>query len=200
MAQTIESKIKSRIYGKRRGWVFTPKDFFDLGSETAISSCLHRLEEKEFIIRLAHGLYEYPRTHKILGILPPNIEMISEAIAKKFEIDIQPSGAYAANLLGLSEQVPGKIVFLTNGESKKLKVGNIEINFKKTTPKTMKMAGRISGLVVQAIKYIGKENITSQMIELIKKKLDEKDRKRLSLDSKLAPAWIAKIIEDQILK
>ncbi len=199
MSQTIENKVRNRLYGKKRGWVFTPKDFSDLGGESAINTCLHRLEEKEFIVRLSHGLYEYPRIHEQLGVLPPDIEMIAKAISKKFGVGLQPSGAYAANLLGLSEQVPGKIVFLTDGESKKLKVGNLEINFKKTTPKIMKMTGKISGLVVQALKYIGKDNITPEMISKIQRKLDEKDKKRLLLDSTLAPAWITKVIKEKVL-
>lgn len=199
MSQSIENKVKNRIYGKGRGWVFTPKDFADLGSESAINTSLHRFEEKGFVGRAIHGVYFYPEQHELLGIIPPKLEEIARAIARKSSIEIQPSGAYAANLLGLSEQVPGKMVFLTDGESRKIKIGKSEIIFKKTTPQNMKTAGKISGLVIQAIKYIGKDSINDSLIKKIKETLSENDMKRLKLDSILAPVWIRKIINERIL-
>jgi hypothetical protein len=196
MAQSIENKIKNRIYGKRRGWVFTPNSFADLGSAAAIRKSLSRLEKEGFIRRLAQGLYDYPEEHKTLGLLPPNIENVGKAIAEKYSIAIQPSGAYAANLLGLSEQVPAKIVFLTDGASKKITIGNLEITFKKTTPKNMKTAGTISGLVIQALKYIGQDHVTDEVINKLKLHLNSENNRRLQLDKSLAPIWIRKIIEE----
>jgi len=111
MSQSIDSKVLSRIYGKKRGWVFTPIHFFDLGNRTAIDQSLGRLAKFGTIRRLARGLYDYPEKHTTLGYLPPNYERIAQALAGRDSLKIQPSGAYAANLLGLSEQVPAKIVF-----------------------------------------------------------------------------------------
>jgi len=199
MNQFIKFKIKSRIYGKGRGWCFTPKHFTDLGSTQAINTALFRLKEKGFIRQVSHGLYEYPRIHEILGELPPDLEKVTSALAEKHHIKIQPSGAYAANLLGLSEQVPGKIVFLTEGFNKIIKIGNVEIQFRKTTPKMMKTAGKISGLVIQALKYFGKENITDDIIRRLQTRLSDADKKRLKLDADLAPAWISKIIKHELV-
>lgn len=196
MAQPIEKMIKNRIYGKKRGWCFTPNHFSDLGSNESIRKALSNLVKKEFIRRLAQGLYDYPEEHKTLGLLPPNIESVGKAIAEKYSIAIQPSGAYAANLLGLSEQVPAKVVFLTDGASKKITIGNLEITFKKTTPKNMKTAGTISGLVIQALKYIGQDNVTNEIINKLEMSLRSEDKKRLQLDKALAPIWIRKIIEE----
>lgn len=199
MTQAIENKVKSRIYGHGRGWCFTQKDFSDLGSVEGIKSCFFRLESSSFIRRLSHGLYDYPKNHKRLGLLWPNVEDVVNAIARKYELKVQPSGAYAANLLGISTQVPGKITYLIDGNSRSLKIGNMNIELKKTTTKNMKTAGKISGLVIQALKYIGKDFITEKMIQTIKRKLSPSDMKRLSLDADLASGWISKIIKKDIL-
>ena len=76
----IESTIKSRIYGHNRGWCFTPKDLKGLGSETALRKALSRLEKKGFVRRLAQGLYEYPRIHETLGLLPPSVEKVAKGL------------------------------------------------------------------------------------------------------------------------
>ncbi len=199
MSQSIENKAKSRIYGHGRGWCFTQKDFIDLGSIEAIKVVFFRLEKSSFIRRLSHGLYDYPVEHERLGLLWPDVEQIVKAVTRKYGLKAQPSGAYAANLLGLSNQVPGQIVYLVDGNSKELKIGNMNILFKKTTSKNMKTAGTISGLVIQALKYLGKDFVTDKMIETIKRKLSESDKKRLFLDADLASGWIAKIIKNQIL-
>jgi len=200
--QSIENKVKSRIYGKGRGWCFTQKHFSDLGSSDSIRKALSKLEKANFIRRLAFGLYDYPRTHEELGEMPAKVENVIKAITEKELTKFQPSGAYAANLLGLSEQVPAKIVILTEGSSKKIKIGNVEISFKKTTPKNMATAGTVTGLVIQALRFIGKEKITDEIRNKLKKTVTEKESlKRLKLDIEkgLAPDWIAKIIKTDLL-
>jgi hypothetical protein len=115
--QSIEKKILSRNYGSKRGAIFTPGTFLDLGSRQAVDLTLHRLVEKKILRRIARGLYEYPREHPELGTLSPDIQAVAKALAGKDRIRLQPAGAYATNLLGLSEQVPAKAVFLTDGPS-----------------------------------------------------------------------------------
>ena len=199
MSLAVEAKIKGRILKKRKGWCFTPKDFTDLGSSEAIRVSLHRLESKGVIRRLTHGLYDYPKKDKQLGIMPPNIEKVVAALSEKYKILTQPSGAYAANLLGLTEQVPGKIVLLTDGATKVVKIGKREIHFKKTTPKNMKVAGSVSGLIIQSLRFLGKANVDSKTIKRIKSKLNKKDKILLKQDADLAPVWIAKIIKKELL-
>lgn len=200
MSVTISQKITDYIHSHGEGWVFTSKDLLDLGSEEAIHVTLHRLKARGEIKRIIHGLYYYPKNSKLLGAMPPDIRRVAEALASKYQIRIQPSGAYAANLLGLSEQVPAKVVFLTDGENKKIKIGKMELIFKKTTPKNMAMAGKISGLVVQALKYMGQEHIDEKKIRIMKKKLVKGDLKVLKEDANLAPVWIRKIIHTKILE
>lgn len=200
MGQSIENKVKNRIFGHGKGWCFTIRDFNDLGSHDALKVSIFRLKEQGIICRVTSGVYYYQENHPILGDIPPDLKLIAKALARKYEMKIQPSGAYAANLLGLSEQVPAMLVFLTDGASKKIKVGNREIVFKKTTLKKMKMAGKISGLVVQALHYLGPEHIDEKQIRIIKSKLTDDDKKILLKDASFAPLWIKKIIIEKILE
>ncbi|MGB3058070.1 MAG: DUF6088 family protein, partial [Candidatus Omnitrophota bacterium] len=176
MTQSINNKVLSRIYCKKRGWIFTPVNFLDLGSRAAIDQILGRLARSGTIRRLARGLYDYPRKHPDFGDIPSNYERIAQVLAGRDSLKIQPSGAYAANLLGLSDQVPAKIVFLTDGHSRTVKVGKLTIKLKRTTPKNMATAGRISGLVIQALRYLKKNNVDSAIIAKLKRRLSGEDK------------------------
>jgi hypothetical protein len=191
--QTLSDAILSRIYGKKRGWVFTPANFRDLGNDIGIRKSLQNLCERGTITRLERGLYLYPQTHPKLGELSPTPEQIAQAMAGKDDLRIQPSGAYAANLLGLSEQVPAKVVFLTDGTNRKIRVGNQEIILKQTSPRNMATAGRSSGLVIQALRYFGKHNVDDRVIGTLAARLSPEDRQQLIKDIRYAPAWIGDI-------
>lgn len=195
-----ENTIKNRIYGNGRGWVFSPNHFQDIGSPNSIRVSLYRLEEKKIIRRLAHGFYDYPKKHKTLGMLPPAPEKVAQALAHRDQVRVQPAGAYAANLLGLTEQVPAKIVFLTEGSSKKILIGKQSIVFTKTTPKNMKMAGTISGLLVQALKNIGRQKITTQMIRRLKTVFKPEHYQQLKKDLPFMPQWVAQLVQKEFLK
>ena len=193
MTGSIESRILHRIIGKKKGWVFTPSHFLDLGNRASVDQALSRLVRSGDIRRLARGLYDYPKNHPDFGSLPPSADRVAAALAEKDNLKIQPSGAYAANLLGLSEQVPAKVVFLTDGSTRIVQVGNRHIKFKKTTPKNMATAGKISGLVFQALRFIGLENIDEIVIRKLNR-LPKKEKKILIADLRYAPAWMEKVI------
>jgi hypothetical protein len=187
---TTDSRLKRRVYGQGRGSVFTPNDFLDLGGRDAVDKALSRLAARGVIRRLARGLYEYPREHPDLGTLSPNLEKVAKALAGKHRIRLQPTGAYAANVLGLSEQVPAKIVFLTDGPSRTVKIGRQEIHLRRTTPRNMAAAGRLSGLLMQAFRSLGRQHITQQRLAHLKRTLPAKERKQLIKDLALAPTWM----------
>jgi hypothetical protein len=188
--QSVDSELLNRIYGMRRGAVFTPARFLDLGTRSAIDLALFRLLKKGVIRRLARGLFDYPQLHPDLGSLTPSAEKVAQAIAKNDRTRLQPAGAYAANLLGLSEQVPAKIVFLTDGSSRTVKIGRQEIHLRHTTIRNMAAAGRLSGLVIQAFKSLGHKNITPARIAHLKRTLPVTERQQLLRDISLAPAWM----------
>lgn len=191
--QPIENIIKSRIYGHGRGWCFTPNDFIGLGSSDAILKALQRITAAGVIRRLAQGIYDYPQQHPKLGVVFSGADSIADAVARKHNIRIQPSGAHAANALGLSEQVPARVTFLTDGQTKKIKVGNTTIIFKNTTPKNMSLAGTEMGLIIQALKYIGQNAITPNMERSIKTRIVKMDEKALQQAQKMVPAWMNKL-------
>lgn len=180
----------SRIYGRGKGGVFTPNDFLDLGSRGAVDLSLHRLMKIGTIRRIARGLYHYPESHPLLGEVSPSIEAVAKALASSEQVKLQPSGAYAANLLRLSEQVPAKVVFLTNGRARKVKIGKLVVELRPTTSRKMAAAGRTSGLVLAALRYLGKEHVTPERIAHLRKTLSAEDRKRLLTDLPSAPAWL----------
>ena len=192
--KNIDNKVVSRIYGHGRGWVFTPNHFKDLGSRDAVASALKRHKQSGLIRQLARGVYDYPKIDPELGLLEPSIDYIAQALAGRDATRLQPSGAYAANLLGLSTQVPTKIVYLTDGRPRTVQIGKRQITLKQTTPRNMATAGRISGLVIQALRHLGSRHVDAAIIEAVKKRLSASDRKRLLADIRHAPAWIADII------
>lgn len=192
--QSIDSLVRSRIYGHARGWVFTPKHFFDLGSESAIDSALRRLKADGSIRQLTRGLYDYPVQDSILGAVTPSADTVARALVVRDAIRLQPSGAYAANLLGLSDQVPSRVVFLTDGPARRVKFGKREIILQHTTPRNMATAGRKSGTIIQALRHVGQKRVDDQVRATLRRHITEEDLPRLRKDLIYAPAWIADLL------
>src|SRR5580704_17381490 len=142
MIKSIDSQVLTAIRSRGRGAVFVPADFFEIGSREAIDIALHRLARKGTIRRLARGVYDFPKQHPVLGPLSPSADTVARALAGRDRTRLQPAGAYAANALGLSEQVPAKAVFLTDGPARTVEIGPITIQLRRTTAKNMAAAGR----------------------------------------------------------
>jgi hypothetical protein len=193
MTQTIENTIKNRIYGHGKGWSFTVDHFSDLKNNESVKKALQKLTRLGMIRRLSKGLYDYPKQHADLGTLSPNINNIAKAIAEKDHVRVQPSGAYAANLIGLSEQVPARVVFATEGVPKKIKIGNLEIQFRRTTPKNMEMAGTEMGLIIQALRHFGNHRVDVKMKGVIRRRLKKIDPKEFDKAIKCSPTWIREL-------
>src|SRR5271170_4573526 len=191
--KSIDYQMLKAIIALGHGAVFVPTDFLSLGNRQTVDIVLHRLVQKGTIRRLARGIYDFPEEHPILGKLQPSPEKIAEALVGRDCTRIQPTGAYAANILGLSEQVPAKVVFLTDGPSRTVKIGATTIQLRRTTPKNMAMAGRLSGLLIQALRELGKENVTTERVEHLKRILPVDKRQELLKDIRLAPEWMRSI-------
>ena len=193
-SQSIDNNTLNRIYGHRGGWVFTPAHFIDLGSRDAIATALKRHKRAGIIRQLARGLYDYPIDHPVLGRVAPSADAIARALARRDATRLQPTGAYAANVLGLSEQVPTRIEFLTDGPSRRVKLGRREIVLKHTTPRNMATAGRRSGTVIQALRWLGQQHIDDKVVSILRRQLSPADRTQLLKDVKFAPSWIADLL------
>lgn len=170
--------------------MFTPRHFLDLASRPAIASALKRQTDAGHFRQLARGLYDYPKRHPKLGMLAPTPDALAKALAGRDEVRLQPSGSYAANLLGLSEQVPAKVVFLTDGPSRLVRIGRMTVQLRRTTPRNVAAAGRPAGLVIQALRHLGQAHVTPARIAHLKRTLPAAERRSLIKDIKLAPVWM----------
>ena len=174
--------------------MFTPAHFLDLGNRTAVAAALKRHKKAGLVRQVARGLYDYPIDHPTFGRVPPSADAVARALATRDAVRLQPTGAYAANVLGLSEQVPTRIVFLTDGPSRRIRFGQQEIVLQRTIPRNMATAGRKSGTVIQALRHIGQRNVNDRTLAILKRQLTKKDRTQLRKDLRYAPGWIANIL------
>ena len=195
MMQALDKTIVSRIYGHGRGWAFSQKDLSDLAGRSTTDWTLARLAEAGTIRRVMRGLYDYPRYSELLKTeLSPNLDSVAMALARKFGWSIQPSGATALQLMGLSTQVPGRMVYLSDGPSRTYRIGNTELAFERTTLKEAKFKHRESGLLVQALKSLGKERIDDGVIAAMRAWLPERLRGKVRTETKRATGWVYEAI------
>jgi len=196
---SIDDNILKKIKKARGGTLFFVDDFLDFGNAKAVSKALERLVQKEELHRVARGIYSRLVIDPLLGLLKPSTKKIADAIRRRDKARIVPTGSLALNALGLSTQVPMNVVYYTDGSERKINLGKRTIVFKKTSPKNLTSIGKISTLVIQALKEIGKDNITEEEIKIILDHLRKEEPYRLEHDIKLAPEWI-RIIMRKALK
>lgn len=193
--KTVGDRILAEISRQKKGWCFSQKDFLGIAGRDAIDQALSRLVRAGTIRRFGWGLYDVPTYSELLKTtLSPDIDQVARAMARKNGWSIQPSGAIAANMLGLSTQVPAKAVYLSDGPSKNLKIGNSTIYFKQTAPKNM-TGNENSALVIQALKYMGRENVDDAVIGKIRNQLPERHRRQLLKDARFGTDWIFEAVQ-----
>jgi hypothetical protein len=197
MKQLLEQKILSRIYGSGRGWAFSQSDFADLGPRSTIDSTLHRREREGVIRRVIRGIYDYPRHSSALRrSVSPDINQVAHALARKFAWRIQPDGATAQNLLGLSTQIPSRVVYLSDGPDRSYTVGKTSLAFEHTALKEAGFRLPESRLIVQALKAFGEDRISPKIITQIRGKFEPALRQRILLDTKTATGWVYAAIQE----
>lgn len=194
--QPIENKILSRIYGRGRGWAFTKVDFVAEFGESNVHKALSSLTRAGKIRRVSRGVYDYPGHSELLGkTLSPDIDQVAQALARKFNWRILPSGDAALNLLGLSTQVPGRWIYLTDGPSRQYAIGKHTLVFKKSALKDAGFKYRESGLVVQALKALGKDHVDQSVVKTIRQELGPKICECILKDTRAVTGWIYQIIK-----
>jgi len=189
--QTMRDQIVTRIERQGSGEVFSAKDFLDIASRTTIDVTLAELAQDGTVRRIRRGLYDKPRVNPALGgELSPDIDEAARAIARRQKWKIVPEGAWAANLLGLTTQVPARIVYLTDGPNNEVPIGRRSISFKHARPKALAgLEGKIA-LVVQALRYLGKENVGSREVETLRAALTASEKRKLVKDTRFSVDWI----------
>lgn len=192
----IRERIEKRITDAGLGYVFTRKDFQDIASSGSIGQILLRMVKDGVIRQIGRGVFDFPNTNTTLGgQLSPNIDQAAKAVARKFRWSILPYGNLAANRLGLSQQVPAKIMYLSDGPTKEVKIGNRIIYFKHARPKEIYANSFISGLVVQALRYFGKDRVGDEIISHLKQKLSHNEKTELLENIRYSTEWIYEIIQ-----
>lgn len=188
------NKVLKRIRGKRRGWVFTPKDFVDIAPRNTVDQILFRSVNQGIIRKLSRGIYDLPVIHDKLGLLTPSPDKLAQTIAAQTNDVIRPSGATAANQLGLDTHVPAKAVYFTSGRSKQKRIGNYIIQLKHS--KIVSQFGANPNLcrLILALQHIGKNHIATKTINKCSRLLSKKDKKDLAKVITKLPHWMAPFV------
>ena len=193
--QPMRDQILGRIKRLGEGKAFSAKDFLDIASRGTIDMALGRLTRNGTIRRIRRGLYDMPRINEALGgKLSPDIDEAARALARRQRWKIVPEGAWAANLLGLSLQVPSKITYLTDGPNKEIQIGRRSIHFKHARPKVMAGPGTgKTALVVQALRYLGKDAVSEREIEALRSSLSPTEKRQLIKETQFGVEWINEV-------
>lgn len=196
MNESIEDKILAKSKKCGRGSVFFVSDFVSYGNRNAVNKALERLTEKGLMIRVARGIYCYPKIEKVygLGVVPPSLEDIAKAMAKRDGAKIVPTGLFAQYQLGLTQQVPMNVVYLTDGASRTIDLGEGKnIKFKRASPRYFAIRSQLALLLTMALKDWKVENLREGQIALIKAKMNENPRLQTA-DLKLMPSKVREFI------
>lgn len=191
-----QEQIKELIMRFPKGTIFFPEDFSFVGSASMVSSALVRLCKEKTIIRLGQGIYCNPKIDEKwgLGIITPSIEEIAYAIAERDKARIVPTGSYALNKLGLSQQLQANVVFFTDGSPRRVNIGKGRgILFKRTSQmKRFAYKSELMQLIVSAMRELGEEQITESDLQLIQEHLRNVSELDFKYDITLAPEWVQK--------
>ncbi len=193
----LYEKIYKFISAHPRGWSFSSNDLIHKFSRQEIDNTLSDLVASDKIRRVSRGIYDFPKYSELLKQnLSPDIEQVAYTYARKFNWKIEVSGDTALNILGLSTQVVGNYIYLSSGPSKKYKIlDNIAIEFKKSALKNIGFKYKESSLIVQALKSLGKENISDEVVLKIHEQLDEKMYDKVLKDTVTVTDWIYETIK-----
>ncbi len=189
--QTMKNRIVARIRRFEPSRAFVAKDFLDIASRGTVDMTLSTLVRDRVIRRVRRGLYDVPKVNPDLGgKLSPDIDQAARALARRHRWTIVPEGAWAANLLGLSTQVPAKIIYLSDGPTQKVQLGRRTIHFKHARPHILGQEAGITALAIQALRYIGKEGLDDALIWRLRSLLPEGEKRRLVKATRFGVDWI----------
>ena len=190
----MTDRIMKRVRGKGRGWVFTPKHFIDFGTRGSVDMALSRLAKAGDIRRIDRGLYDYPRQHATLGALCPQADRLADALSIQSSDRLAPSGAAAANSLGLSTQVPAKASYATSGRTRVKRVAGRNLTLRHSRAPVLDTASASANAVVQALAHLGKDQVDSDAIQRFATRIDDRDMGALLKARPLMPGWMGDVI------
>ena len=180
------------------GTIFFLQDIQVEGSDAAIRKIAAQLVKEKVIMRIAKGIYVYPKKDPLLGTLKPSLEDVANAIARRDNIRLQPTSALALNKLGLSTQIPMKQVYYTDGTQRIIAIGKGTIMFKQRSPRRVAQKSYLVALVIAAIEELRMDGLTVEIKEKLKDTLAQEEKKAIQEDVLTAPAWVRTIIKELI--
>jgi predicted transcriptional regulator of viral defense system len=190
----MTDRIMKRVRAKGRGWVFTPRHFVDFGTRGAVDMALSRLAKAGNIRRVGRGLYDYPRQHDKLGALSPDPDSMAAALAIQSGDSLAPSGPAAANSLGISTQVPAKVSYATSGRSRTKRAGGRSLTLRHSRAPVLDDAPDSANAVVQALAYLGKDQIDAAVIARFAQRIDDRDMKALLQARPQMSNWMGDVV------
>lgn len=196
MHRSVYDKLRRQIEQRLPGAVFVTREFLELGSRAAVDEALSRLTREGVIRRLGRGLYDFPRLHPVFGPVPADPDHIAAALARKTGSRLQSAGGQAANALGLSAQVPARAVYLTDGRRRTVQVGGQTIELRHAAPRSLAGAGRTEGMVIQALRHLGPEQINAEVIEHLRQTLTTREKAALRRETLNAPGWLVPTLQE----
>jgi hypothetical protein len=199
MKESVNHIIELKINRFKPGQIFLPSNFKELGASTAIRKALSRIVESGEVERMGQGIYVIPKIDKVFGKVLPSMEQLAEALAKKEHVKIKPSGQYALNKVGLSTQVPMRLVYLTSGNSKKIQIGKNAIIFKSTTAKKLSMKGDITSLLFLGLEELDLQKLSPTQMGRIMELLKQESPQNLKYNLRLAPTKVSDFIVKNLL-
>lgn len=191
---SLQSRLEDQIEQMQAGQIFFPTDFLELGKSTAVHMALSRLEGKKKFTRLGKGIYVKFKKDPVLGPVLPSLDNIAHAIAEKEKVIIRPTGSHALNRLGLSTQIPTKVVYLTNGSRRRIKIGRGTITFKPTTPKNLAAKNELIFLAIQSLIELEPAGISKKVIETLTQKLKDIPVTEIREDARSAPQFVSQTL------
>ena len=194
MTDSVYSQIELKVRRSKPGQIFMPADFKDLGTSAAIRKALSRLVEQNQLVRMGQGIYTTPINDDVFGPVMPTVEEMASIIAKKERVKIMPSGQYALNKIGLSTQVPMRLVYLTSGNKKSIAIGKSSLVFKPASAKKLAMIGHISSLLFLGLEELDLDRLSDTEREKIGTLLEREDPKKLRHDLRLVSARISDFV------
>lgn len=195
----LKEAILKHIESFPKGTVFVTKDFLDMGSYEAIRQALSRLAMEGKLRRVIRGAYDLPYYSELLAkSAMPRIDEIAKGLARNNNWSIAPAGGAAANMLGLSTQVPAKSIYISDGPSRKYRIGNRTLYFNGKSNRWITKDNSSFATAIEAIRYIGKEHINEKMTSNLLRNINPSEHKALLDESRRASIWIYKVLKKAV--
>jgi hypothetical protein len=192
-----KEQIQNKIEGLDKGSVFTYFDFSSIAPIEVIKKNLQRLEKDKIIRRVMRGVYDYPKYSIFLGeLVDTDPDKVAQALARKHSWTILPNGDAALNILGLSTQVVSGYKYLSNGPYKQYEFNGIKLEFMHRTNKEITNLSFKTGLIVQAIKALGKNEDYTLIIKKLSRQLTQEVKEIMNEEAKFVTNWVYIIIKE----